>query len=599
MKKSRIGMLVFLMVFAIAVSPAYAANTVNVNSTMNNTAIQDAIDAAADGDFINFLAGTYDNISLSINKAALNLIGNGAILNGNNSVISIIGAATAGTNVTGFVINGDGNNYGITVRNTSNVNVENNSINNTKNAIYFENVNNSSIKSNTITNNTKKGIDVENSAGLTSFSNLNGLNNILIDKNTLLNTKSAITINAVGFTISNNYINQFSSHGIDGGRDYSFLVENNTLLNGGDAINFFGYIINSSIVGNNINNMSDMLGGHGDGISVINHENTTVLSTIINNNVNNTYYGIWQGGFQGTISGNTIDNSLNASVNLTAKSCGEGCNNLNANVTNNTINNAPIGISIEQDVKDVNITNNNINNTTYGVSAVNKSNIHVENNKISNTKNAVYFNQVNKSSVKSNNITNSTGYGVNVDDNGSLSSYNNEFSNNTFTNTKGTYHLHAPTSSANQVSGNYYAPVTVSLSSQTGASPATIYYTTDGSTPTTKSNVYTGSLKLTTSHTVKYFSQDSLGNSSSVATQKYNIYKKVTSTKTVKVAYKKGWYKSYYNKYYKHWYKKWYKSHGKWKVKWKYTWKHKLVYKWKYGWLYHNVQQKTTKWALT
>ena len=181
---------------------------------------------------------------------------------------------------------------------------------------------------------------------------------------------------------------------------------------------------------------------HGDGISVINHENTTVLSTIINNNVNNTYYGIWQGGFQGTISGNTIDNSLNASVNLTAKSCGEGCNNLNANVTNNTINNAPIGISIEQDVKDVNITNNNINNTTYGVSAVNKSNIHVENNKISNTKNAVYFNQVNKSSVKSNNITNSTGYGVNVDDNGSLSSYNNEFSNNTFTNTKGTYHLH-------------------------------------------------------------------------------------------------------------------------------------------------------------
>lgn len=590
MKKSRIGMLALLMVFTIAVSPAYAAN-VNVDSGMNNSAIQAYIDGAANGDFINFMAGTYNNISLSINKAALNLIGNGAIFNCNNSVISIIGAATAGTNVTGFVINGNGTNYGITVRNTSNVNVESNSINNTKNAIYFQDVNNSSIKSNNITKSTNKGIDVENSAGLTSFNSLTGLNNILIDNNTLLNTKSAITINAVGFTISNNYINQFSSHGIDGGRDYSFVVENNTLLNGGDAINFFGYIINSTIADNTVNNMSDVRGGHGDGISVINHENTTVLSTITNNNVNNTYYGIWQGGFQGTISGNTINNSLNASINLTAKSCGEGCNNLNANVTNNTINNAQIGISIEQDVKDVNITSNDINNTTYGVSAENKSNIHVENNKISNTKNAVYFNQVNKSSVKSNNITNSTGYGVNVDDNGSLSSYNNEFSNNTFTNTKGTYHLHAPTSSANHASGNYYAPVTVSLSSKTGASPATIYYTTDGSTPTTKSNVYTGSLKLTTSHTVKYFSQDSLGNSSSVATQKYNIYKKVTSTKTVKVAYKKGWYKHYYYKNYK----KWYKSHGKWR----YYWKHKLVYKWKYGWLYHNVQQKTTKWALT
>ncbi len=590
MKKNRIGMLVLLMVFVIAVSPAYAANTVNVDSSMDNSAIQAYIDGAADGDFINFLAGTYNNISLSINKAALNLIGNGAIFNCNNSVISIIGAATAGTNVTGFVINGNGTNYGITVRNTSNVNVESNSINNTKNAIYFQDVNNSSIKSNNITNNTYEGIDVDDSSTLTSFSNLIGLNNVLIDNNTLLNTKYGISINGAGFTVSNNYVNlgKPSGHCIDGSNVYSFLVKNNTLVNGGDAINFFGHIINSTIVDNNINNMS----GHwGDGISVINHEPTTTLSIIANNTVANTISGIWQGGFQGTISGNTIINSSTVAMNLTSKSCGEGCNNLNANVTNNTIINAPIGISIEQEVKDVNITSNDINNTTYGVSAENKSNIHVENNKISNTKNAVYFNQVNKSSVKSNNITNSTGYGVNVDDNGSLSSYNNEFSNNTFTNTKGTYHLHAPTSSANHASGNYYAPVTVSLSSKTGASPATIYYTTDGSTPTTKSNVYTGSLKLTTSHTVKYFSQDSLGNSSSVATQKYNIYKKVTSTKTVKVAYKRGWYKHYYYKNYK----KWYKSHGKWR----YYWKHKLVYKWKYGWLYHNVQQKTTKWALT
>ena len=88
----------------------------------------------------------------------------------------------------------------------------------------------------------------------------------------------------------------------------------------------------------------------------------------------------------------------------------------------------------------------------------------------------------------------------------------------------------APISSANIKSGIYNVPKTITLKmSETG----TIYYTKNGSTPTTASTKYTRPITITSTTTLKFISVDTAGNKSPVYTQKYTIDKtapKVTST---------------------------------------------------------------------
>ena len=71
-------------------------------------------------------------------------------------------------------------------------------------------------------------------------------------------------------------------------------------------------------------------------------------------------------------------------------------------------------------------------------------------------------------------------------------------------------------------STGYTAPVTVTLSAADnsgGWGVANTYYTTDGSTPTTSSTVYTGSFTVKQNTTVKFFSTDLAGNSEQVNSQ--------------------------------------------------------------------------------
>jgi hypothetical protein len=78
----------------------------------------------------------------------------------------------------------------------------------------------------------------------------------------------------------------------------------------------------------------------------------------------------------------------------------------------------------------------------------------------------------------------------------------------------------APTVTISPAAGTFASTQSVTLSAN---EPATIYYTTDGSTPTTSSSVYSAPISVSATATIKYFAKDTAGNSSAVQTATYTI----------------------------------------------------------------------------
>jgi len=77
-----------------------------------------------------------------------------------------------------------------------------------------------------------------------------------------------------------------------------------------------------------------------------------------------------------------------------------------------------------------------------------------------------------------------------------------------------------PVTTASPLGGTYTGSVTVTL---TVNEAATTYYTTDGTTPTTASPVYSAPLVFSATTTLKYFSRDTKLNTEAVKTQIYTI----------------------------------------------------------------------------
>jgi outer membrane protein assembly factor BamB len=77
-----------------------------------------------------------------------------------------------------------------------------------------------------------------------------------------------------------------------------------------------------------------------------------------------------------------------------------------------------------------------------------------------------------------------------------------------------------PTIQTNPTGGNYNITQTITLTTN---EPATIYYTTDGTTPTTTSNQYTTPININTTTTLKFIAIDTFGNQGTVQTETYNI----------------------------------------------------------------------------
>lgn len=87
-------------------------------------------------------------------------------------------------------------------------------------------------------------------------------------------------------------------------------------------------------------------------------------------------------------------------------------------------------------------------------------------------------------------------------------------------NNTGLVDVTAPVITSDKASGTYDSSVTVALSANEAA---TIYYSTDGTTPSESSAVYSTALTFSDSKTLKFFGKDAAGNKSDVQTLTFTI----------------------------------------------------------------------------
>ena len=320
----------------IMAAPASAA-TYNITAGSNSAQIQTILNQASNGDTINFQPGTYNGIDLVINKT-LNLVGNGAVINGFNStdnIFTVTSNGTAdgsGTMIMGFqffpvnnATNGS-KSSSIDLNQVSNVVIMNVTSENGNAAVYNGNAYNTLIQNCTfgdiydyaysvdimggnnitITNSSISG-SMDGISMATGATNVNVYNNLLLN-----NTFSAFYGGGISnITFTNNTFNGFyEGLGIEKAANQTFII-NNTFENGlgyssalrasGDAI----YIKNSNahgpvtlisdiqIIGNTFKNIIgaavgiDNIGSQG----IFNASNTGNSISGTNNSVTNVSLG--------------------------------------------------------------------------------------------------------------------------------------------------------------------------------------------------------------------------------------------------------------------------------------------------------------------
>ncbi|MCK4613746.1 MAG: right-handed parallel beta-helix repeat-containing protein, partial [Thermoplasmata archaeon] len=346
--------------------------TVDDDGGANYTMIQDAIDAAEDGDTVRVFDGYYDE-NLVVDKA-VSLIGNGSI----NTIINgsdygyLVRISADWVNMSGFGV--DGRNiqyYGIKVE-SNHTSIFENDIINSNIGIAIHHSTTSTIYNNNCHRNFYHGIFLSNSdyVGLlnNNCSNNHGgdplypwggsiasyysNNNTICNNNCSNNAFGFDSIFILGFnnTISNNTCNLNSGAGIDIYGSNNTISNNTCNLNGGAGIDIYGS--NNTLI-ENICNLNWKAGISIDG------SNNTIMKNICNSNQGKGI-DLWN-------SNNNILFNNNFSNNLHGIEIGSSSNNT---IISNTISANDVGIYLKVSSQGNQANYNNIyNNSKYGIDA--------------------------------------------------------------------------------------------------------------------------------------------------------------------------------------------------------------------------------------
>jgi len=296
--------LIITIFLGMSLSPVSAA-TIDIASGLQNSDIQTLIDGSQQGDTINFIGNSYENISLIINKK-LNIISTkNSLIIGNDSN-GITGSSmgltdtfafyfsnkSSGSAISGFNILSNSD-YGIVAENVKNIFIGLNNISAcNKGSIELNNVSNVTINKNNLSNSKGNGLNIENS------------NNVSANGNQMINnTYSGIRIdNSSDIKITSNNVinNNLSGTSIYSSKNIS--IKNNTLENNGHGV----YLSNTNkvnITGNEINK------NRLNGITLEDKtENTYISYNNITKNLNGVYVDSYS--VNDTIISNNIKNSV-------------------------------------------------------------------------------------------------------------------------------------------------------------------------------------------------------------------------------------------------------------------------------------------------
>ena len=335
--------LAIVSVGSVMANPVSAATTHNIAAGSTSAQIQAMINMASSGDTISFAHGTYNDIKVNINKT-LNLVGNGAVINGVNESSTVIFTISAdslnadgsGTTVQGFEFNllnsssSSSTGYAINLDSVSNIVIKNVTSHNGKSAVY------NYVSSNTLIEN----CTFETIYSKTDAVNIMGGNNITIKNSTLTGGRDAVSmasgaanINVIGNKFLNNQYGAFWGGGIS-----NITIANNSFSGwSGEALGLEKATSSTSIINNTFIN------GVGDAIYIQNSAACGPMTTIsdikiIENLFKNilgaaigidNFTGKLPGHFNGTGTGDSI-----VGVNNTVDNVSRGYVNLYSNGTN-------------------------------------------------------------------------------------------------------------------------------------------------------------------------------------------------------------------------------------------------------------------------
>jgi len=380
----------------------------NINTGINYTTIQSAIDNASAGDEIHVDSGTY-NENVIVNKQ---LILRGIDIGSGMPVVDARGMGNAITLTAGDVVLDGFNAYNSSSNNgievgvfSSNNVITNNNISKNFYGIHLASSGNT-LANNTVIQSTNRGIFMESSPDNILINNsvlLNndGIflfysgNNTITDNRVMSNSNDAITFdNSGNNTVINNNVSFNTRNGI-----YLYTSGGNTFTNNILISNNYGFSLGYS--DNNAFTSNTAVSNTNGGIYMSSSHNTAIINNIYNNNG----WGIFiEYSNNNTISGNEA--ILN---NNTGISFGHSANNTITN--NNASSNGQSGINMNSAAGNA-LTNNKLISNDYGIDiSESDNNAFTGNEAILNTYGGIRLSSSDNNSIIDN-IENKNGWGI-------------------------------------------------------------------------------------------------------------------------------------------------------------------------------------------